>query len=199
MDSSWNAGFSSSVEATVIKGITGDWQSVLFFDNPVENQITSVWGAKKVFENKLSTLLCILLVLLAIVAFFARTCTNGKNSNCKSKIQRFLIKPVKFIIIYDTKRISFFVSNKDKLPPLSRNNLVYQVSCPGCGKSYIGMTKRCLSVRLKEHATQVNNSPIGKHFSDCERAQHLANLQNQFSLLNASLFLLVTFLLLLKA
>jgi hypothetical protein len=38
------------VEATVIKRITGDWQLVLFFDNPVE--ISSVWGSKKVFENK---------------------------------------------------------------------------------------------------------------------------------------------------
>ena len=80
---------------------------------------------------------------------------RGENiiKSCTSKIQRFLTKPVKFIITYDTKRISFFVSNKDKLPPLSRSNLVYEVSCPGCGKSYIGMTKRCLSVRLKEHAT----------------------------------------------
>ena len=111
---------------------------------------------------------------------------RGENiiKSCTSKIQRFLTKPVKFIIIYDTKRISFFVSNKDKLPPLSRSNIVYEVSCPGCGKSYISMIKRCLSVRLKEHATQVNNSEIRKHFSDCEHAQYFANLQNQFSLLN---------------
>ena len=59
--------------------------------------------------------------------------------------------------------------------------LAYEVSCPGCGKSYIGMTKRCLSVRLKEHATR-SNSAIGKHFSECEHAQYLASLQNQFSL-----------------
>ena len=46
------------------------------------------------------------------------------------------------------------------------------------------MTKRCLSVRLREHATQVSNSAIGKHFSDCEHPQYLTSLQNQFSLLN---------------
>ena len=67
---------------------------------------------------------------------------------------------------------------------MSRSNIVYEVSSPGCGKSYIGMAKRCLSVRLKEQATQVNNSATGKHLSDCEHAQYLANLQNQFSLLN---------------
>ena len=46
------------------------------------------------------------------------------------------------------------------------------------------MTKGCLSVRLKEQPTQVSSSTIGKHFSDCEHAQYLASLQNQFSLLN---------------
>ena len=58
------------------------------------------------------------------------------------------------------------------------------MSGTGCGKSYIGMTKRCLTVRLKEHATHVTNSAIGKHFSGCEHAQYLAGLQNQVSLLN---------------
>ena len=104
---------------------------------------------------------------------------RGENiiKSCTSKIQRFLTKPVKFIVIYDTKRISIFVSNKDKLPPLSRSNLVYEVSCPGCVKSYIGMTKKCLPVGLKEHATQPTTSAIGKHLSDCENAQYLASLQ----------------------
>ena len=77
------------------------------------------------------------------------------------------------------KESHFFVSNKNKLTLLSRSNLVYEVSCLGCGKSYTGMAKR-----LKEHATQVTNSAIGKHFSYCEHAQYLASLQNQFSLLN---------------
>ena len=46
------------------------------------------------------------------------------------------------------------------------------------------MTKRCLSVRLKEHPTQLTTSAIGKHLSDCEHAQYLASLQNHYSLLN---------------
>ena len=88
---------------------------------------------------------------------------HGENiiKSCTSKIQRFLTRLVKFIVIHDTKRVSFFVSNKDKVPPLPRSNLVFEVSCPGCGKTYIDMTKRCLSVRLKEHATQLTTSAIG--------------------------------------
>ena len=82
------------------------------------------------------------------------------------------------------KKLSYFVSNKDKLPPLYRSNLVYEVACPGCGKTYIGMTQRCLSVRLKEHATRLSSSAVGQHFSECEHVQFLATLQDQFSLLN---------------
>ena len=96
----------------------------------------------------------------------------------------FIILGIGIASRYGVVFISFFVSNEDKVPPLSRSNLVYEVSCPGCCKSYIGMTKRCLSVRLKEHATQLTTSAIGKHLSDCEHTQYLASLQNQFSLLN---------------
>ena len=49
---------------------------------------------------------------------------------------------------------------------------------------YIGMTQRCLSVRLKEHATRLSSGAVGEHFSVCEHAQYLASLQNQFTLLN---------------
>ena len=102
--------------------------------------------------------------------------------SCVNKVQRFLSKPVKFVTIYDTKELSYFVSNKGKLPPLSRSNIVYE-ACPGCGKTYIGMTQKCLSVRLKEQATRLSSSAVGGHFSVCEHAQYLASLQNQFTLL----------------
>ena len=46
------------------------------------------------------------------------------------------------------------------------------------------MTQRCLSGRLKEHATRLSSSAVGEHFSECEHAQYLASLQNQFTLLN---------------
>ena len=45
------------------------------------------------------------------------------------------------------------------------------------------MTQKCLSVRLKEHATRLSSSAVGEHFSVCEHAQYLASLQNQSTLL----------------
>ena len=44
--------------------------------------------------------------------------------------------------------------------------------------------QRCLSVRLKEHATRLSSSAVGQHLSECEQAQYLASLQNQFTELN---------------
>ena len=45
------------------------------------------------------------------------------------------------------------------------------------------MTQRCLSERLKEHATKVSVSAVGQHLSESQ-AQYLASLQNQFTQLN---------------
>ena len=36
----------------------------------------------------------------------------------------------------------------------------------------------------KEHATRLFSSAVGEHFSECEHAQYLVSLQNQFTLLN---------------
>ena len=48
--------------------------------------------------------------------------TRGENliNSCIKKIRRCLTQPVKFIIIYDTKKISYFTSNKDKVPAFSQ-------------------------------------------------------------------------------
>ena len=39
------------------------------------------------------------------------------------KLQRNLTKPIKFIVIYQTKKVSYFLSKKDKIPDLERNDL----------------------------------------------------------------------------
>ena len=71
-------------------------------------------------------------------------------------------QPINFIVIYNTKKISYFVSNKDSVPNLSRSSLVYQFTCPGCNSKYVGKTDRCLSTRLTEHGkphcTNINNN-----------------------------------------
>ena len=69
------------------------------------------------------------------------------------KIRRCLKINVKFVVIYDTKKISFYCNVEDKVPHEQRNNIVYRVRCPGCGGEYIGITERCLISRMNEHGT----------------------------------------------
>ena len=104
--------------------------------------------------------------------------------NCIKKLRKCLKVEVNFIIIYQTKKISFFVGNKDKIPDTSRSNLVYEITCPGCNKRYIGKTERCLEKRINEHSTDFKNSAVADHFQNCEHAQHLLNMNNLYDQLN---------------
>ena len=109
----------------------------------------------------------------------------GKQSenlvkSCISKIRRQLTNPAKFVIIYNTEKVLYFTSTKDKIPKLSRNNFVYQITCRGCNKTYIGKTDRCLEKRLSKHSTPHNRSAVAQHLLHCKHAQFLANLHTQY-------------------
>ena len=97
--------------------------------------------------------------------------------NFKNKTSRLLKGPCKIITNWDTLNTNCFVSNKDKIPKHFQSDVVYKFSCPGCYKSYIGKTERCLYTRIHEHTT-TPQSEIHKHINDCELFQHLTNLLN---------------------
>ena len=99
------------------------------------------------------------------------------------KLQRNLTKPVKFIAIYQTKKVSYFLSKKDKIPDLERNDLVYEFSCPGCSATYIGKTVRNLRTWLTEHA-KLNTSAVSEHLTTCEHGRHIADLHNLYNNVN---------------
>ena len=71
---------------------------------------------------------------------------------------------------------SCFVSCKDKIPKEFQSSVVYKFSCPGCSKSSIGKTDRCLHTRLNEHAKTDKHSEIYKHKNDCEHFTYITNL-----------------------
>ena len=99
------------------------------------------------------------------------------------KLQRNLTKPAKFIVIYQTKKVSYFLSKKDKIPDFERNDLVYEFSCPGCSATYIGKTVRNLRTWLTEHA-KLNTSAVSEHLTTREQAGHITDLQNLYANVN---------------
>ena len=66
-----------------------------------------------------------------------------------------------------------FTSTKDKIPTLSKSNVVYQIECPGCGENYIGKTDRTVNERTKEHASTDAESAMKSHIESCCHFQHL--------------------------
>ena len=93
-----------------------------------------------------------------------------------------------FVVLYNTKKISFFTSDKDKVPIHSKSNVVYQIACPCCNKSYIGKTFRWLDDRLSEHAKYHQTSAIAQDFLECENAQFVSNLNNLYDRLTNTHF-----------
>ena len=65
---------------------------------------------------------------------------RGENliNSCLRKIRGYLERRAKFIVIHNTKKMSYFTSNKNKISELSKSNIVYQIFFPSCSKTYIG-------------------------------------------------------------
>ena len=96
---------------------------------------------------------------------------------CIAKVHRYCKKDLKFILMYNTKKISFFCGNKDPVPKNIQSHVIYQFECPGCKAKYIGKTDRCLELRLNEHS-DFHTSTVGKHLNECEHFHHIVNLYN---------------------
>ena len=54
---------------------------------------------------------------------------------------------------------------KSPVPVLNQSNVVYKIDCLNCDDFYIGMTRRTLHKRLKEHETR-QYSAVYKHMSE---------------------------------
>lgn len=94
----------------------------------------------------------------------------------KKKLYRTLKKEVKINVFFQSTKISFFTSNKDKIPLLSNSGIVYEYTCPGCSERYIGKTESTLYNRTKQHAWMQKDSAVYKHFNSCEGWAHIKGI-----------------------
>ena len=96
---------------------------------------------------------------------------------CFKKLGRSTNQKVNFVCRYSVTKMSFFTDMKDQSNILSKLNVVYQFSCPGCESSYIGKTEQTLFERTKEHVTRAD-SAIKEHFDNCSNGEHLFSINN---------------------
>ncbi len=108
---------------------------------------------------------------------------NGKEAEdivkrCKKRLFRLFKKEkkVKFTIRFRATKVSFYTSNKDRIPFLSNSGVIYKYTCPGCNSAYIGKTENTLFNRTKQHGWCQSDSAICKHFKDCEAWNHLVGI-----------------------
>ena len=66
---------------------------------------------------------------------------------------------------------------RNKLNILSKPNVVYKFSCPGCDFSDIGKTEQTLFERTKEHVNRAD-SAIKGHLDNCSNMVHLFFINN---------------------
>ena len=86
---------------------------------------------------------------------------------CLKKVKHCLNSNVKFRVLYDTKKMSFYCNIEDKLSHDQRNHVIYKIKCPGCNGCCIGKTERCLIIKITGHGTK-ETKPMLKHLSECE-------------------------------
>ena len=110
---------------------------------------------------------------------------TGENlvKSFKKKMIKLLDKKKKIRIktFFKTSQLRDFASSKDKVPKLSKSNVVYEVCCPGCGANYIGKTDRTIRERTIEHAWSDKESPMRNHLRSCTHFKHLFGLLSMFN------------------
>ena len=99
---------------------------------------------------------------------------KGKHllKQCIRKVKRNGTTDIKFVISYNTKKILHCCSVKDKIPVVQRSSVVYQITCPGCLKRYVGKTDRCFHIRMNEHGRKPDQ-PMHRHLQNCSYFQQL--------------------------
>ena len=90
--------------------------------------------------------------------------------HCKERLYRLFKngRKVKFSISFQSIKVSFYTSNKDRIPFLSNSGVIYKYTCPGCNSAYVGKTDNTMFNRTKQHVWSQSDSAVRKHFDHCE-------------------------------
>ena len=94
---------------------------------------------------------------------------------CIRKVKRNCNTDIKFVILFNTKKICYYCTVKIKIPLTQKSSVIYQITCPGCLKRYVRKTDRCFHVRMSEHGRKPDQ-PMHRHLKHCSYFQELGQL-----------------------
>jgi len=106
------------------------------------------------------------------------------NKNSNSKITKHLDKMTNENTKITQKPINkinqcILSNTKDKIDKSKTSNLIYNIPCNDCEKSYIGQTKQHLESRLKQHKASTKKQT--KDNSDTALAKHTFDTKHTFN------------------
>lgn len=104
---------------------------------------------------------------------------NGLTNKLKNIFKEENVK----IAVYNTKTVGNLYSKiKDPIPVPLKSNVVYQVECASCDKSYIGQTSQWVKSRMALH-----KSDITKNHERCALATHAYNMDHRVDFENVKI------------
>ena len=96
---------------------------------------------------------------------------------CISKLRKCSKKELKFILMYDTKKLHSFALTITLYLLIYNHTSYINLNVPDVPMAkYIGKTDRCLEFRLNDHS-DFRTSAVGKHLYECE---HFPNRRTWF-------------------
>ena len=114
-----------------------------------------------------------------------KKCIRTLKKNTKKNVR------VTFVVTYNTTKLSFYTNTKDRIDKLAHSCIVYKFYCPGCSKSYIGITKRTFFERINEHLFKDNNSLVYNHINNCDGVK-LGQIQTERDKFNKKIYCVTT-------
>ena len=89
-------------------------------------------------------------------------------------------------VYYTTFKTGFYFRLKSSTPLSLMSNVVHKFNCScDADLSYIGMTTRHLSVRVKEHLHSKDRSAVGKNIDNCHVCKEKPVGVNNFKIMRA--------------
>jgi predicted RNA-binding Zn-ribbon protein involved in translation (DUF1610 family) len=83
------------------------------------------------------------------------------------------------IALHSKNTVGNLLTHKTRNPDIYRQSGVYKLTCPDCGKAYVGHTGREFTARYKEHKTAYRTNNHNYSF-----AKHLSNTRYSFGPIN---------------